>query len=610
MAIQVSNIPDCLKALPQWVLWKTGERREGDKPTKLPYQPSGSLAKANDPETWSAFDEVCKHIAKYDGVGFEFDKSDPYCGIDLDGCRDVDSGKVQEWAREIILGFNSYAEVSPSGTGVKIFCRAKWGLGRKIAVAGAAKVCDKEPGIEVYDHGRYFAVTGIKLRGMPDEPTECQDAITWLRQMYFAGVQRSKDDDFRGEASVLDRARKYVAKLPGAVSGSHGHNATFHAACVLVLGFSLGEDDAFALMQEYNQRCEPAWLEKDLLRKVREANKQTGERGYLRNAAPERWPTIAIPKYESKPSTEKETGPRETTLADAAANYVEAIRAGKSGLVELGVGELDYALGGGVARGEMVIIAARPSHGKSAVALQCLHHWTSEGMPCAIVSEEMSALALGKRTLQFLTPIPEEHWLDESDRLDAEVSAYLDSHAKCVVLEGCGSAEAAAKAIERCVKDHGIQCAAVDYAQLLRSEGKSRYEQITNTSITLRQLASSLKIVLLVLCQLSRSIESRTEFIPIMADLKDSGQLEQDADVIVFLCWPHRIDPVKHEQSKFQFFIAKNRNRAVNQSMVACRFLPTRQMVLDSLPEIPDGFRQEKRKVFSETFEWPDPLPP
>src|SRR5262249_3013388 len=135
------------------------------------------------------------------------------------------------------------------------------------------------------------------------------------------------------------------------------------------------------------------------------------------------------------------------------------------------------------------------------------------------------------------------------------------------------------------VKTLGVKCVVVDYAQLLRSEGRSRYEEVTNTSIALRQLASSHKIIVLALCQLSRAIESRPDFIPMVSDIKDSGQLDQDADVIIFMRWPWKLDP-SEDQSKFHFFVAKNRNRPINKTLVVCRFNPARQMFTDPIPEV------------------------
>jgi hypothetical protein len=87
-------------------------------------------------------------------------------------------------------------------------------------------------------------------------------------------------------ADTIERARKYLAKLPGAVSGSNGHAATFKAACALVQGFDLGESDALHLLREYNSACDPPWSEHDLLHKIASAAKSSSNkpRGYLVNA--------------------------------------------------------------------------------------------------------------------------------------------------------------------------------------------------------------------------------------------------------------------------------------------------------------------------------------
>lgn len=584
MQIDVAKIPACLRDLPQWVVWKLGVRATGDKPTKLPYQTNDALAKANDPSTWTTFDKAHERFLRggYDGPGFEFNETDPFCGVDLDGARDPSTGKVSEWARNIILVFKSYAEVSPSKTGVKIFVRGKWPCTKhKIPLPEEEKVSDKEPGIEVYDRTRYFAVTGWRVAGAT-EIRECQYELEWLQRMYFPDEQATPAPDFRSDDAVLDRARKYIAKLPASMSGSGGHNAAFHAACVLVLGFGLPEDSALAVMQEFNQRCQPAWSDRELAHKVKQAFKQPGERGYLRNAAPANWQRVSVPQYHEPPPPRE---PRITTLSAAARTYLDSIRDGQTSLITTGIEDVDYAIGGGVEKGEMVIFAARPSMGKSAASLQAIHVWTALGMPCAIVSEEMSSLMLGKRTLQFTTQLPQEHWPTQIDSLALEIDEYERTHAKCDILEGCGSVELACESIEKSVKNFGAQCAVVDYAQILRGVGKTRYEQTSNTSIMLRQLASSTKIVLLVLCQLNRSIEGRSgEYAPVMSDLRDSGQFEQDADVILFLCWPHRINQ-NEPANRYQFFVAKNRNRAIMQSSVECHFTPHRQMITNQRRE-------------------------
>ena len=149
-------------------------------------QTNGTAASSTDPMTWTSADEALAHASRFDGVGFVFSADDEFCGIDLDGCRDPVTGKAAEWARDIVKLFGTYAEVSPSQTGVKLFLRGKlpFTSGKKRPVK-ADKICDKEPAVEVYDRGRYFAVTGLKLAGVPDEPQERQAILNTFCAEWF-----------------------------------------------------------------------------------------------------------------------------------------------------------------------------------------------------------------------------------------------------------------------------------------------------------------------------------------------------------------------------------------------------------------------------------------
>ena len=287
---------------------------------------------------------------------------------------------------------------------------------------------------------------------------------------------------------------------------------------------------------------------------------------------------------EPKPApSDKRPQPKQILLADAAREYINRMRDGQNELIETGIAELDYAIGGGVEFGEMIIAAARPSHGKSAFALQCAHHWTALGLPTLIVSEEMSPLALGKRTLQFMSDVPQEYWSSSVADLERDLGEYVAGRAPCIVSEACVTPQAVVESIERTVEAHEVQAVVVDYAQLLQGQGRSRDEQVSHISNTLRQAASRFNVLLLALCQLNREIEKRTKFIPCAADIRDAGTLEQDADVILLLAWPHKVD-AKQPPNQYQIFVAKNRNRPINQPMVLCRFDPSRETITESEP--------------------------
>lgn len=152
-AADFANVPDKLKMLPQWLLWRSESKSEGGR-TKVPYRVDGRRASSTNPATWTDFEEAVTNLerGRFDGIGFVVTKDDPYCGLDLDDCIYPDAGGITPKAMELVRRFDSYAEITPSGEGLRIWIRAKKNGGR----------CSK-PGLEIYDTGRYFTVTGWHL---------------------------------------------------------------------------------------------------------------------------------------------------------------------------------------------------------------------------------------------------------------------------------------------------------------------------------------------------------------------------------------------------------------------------------------------------------------
>jgi primase-polymerase (primpol)-like protein len=145
------NIPQELRVRPQWVNFRL-VRRDG-RVDKVPYTPgSESKASTRDLLTWRSFDEAVAAYGtgRYDGIGLVFCSGDPYAGIDLDRCRDPETGELEGWAAEVVADLGGYAEVSPSEKGVHIIVR------------GDAPN-SKRGQVEAYDMKRFFTVTGHKL---------------------------------------------------------------------------------------------------------------------------------------------------------------------------------------------------------------------------------------------------------------------------------------------------------------------------------------------------------------------------------------------------------------------------------------------------------------
>jgi putative DNA primase/helicase len=138
------NVPEELRCRPQWVVHKDKE----------PFIPGTSRrASSTDLMSWRSFEEAVAALktGRFDGVGFVFSTADPYTGIDLDHCRDPETGEIDREAQEIIDALDGYTEISPSGRGVHIIVRGKVEKGRKCGW------------IEAYSSERFFTVTGRTL---------------------------------------------------------------------------------------------------------------------------------------------------------------------------------------------------------------------------------------------------------------------------------------------------------------------------------------------------------------------------------------------------------------------------------------------------------------
>lgn len=178
-------IPPELKALPQWVgwrfVWRDGKPGEAGTWTKAPFRTDGKGgAKSTDPATWATFEQAKASVKRFgfDGVGFVFSPDDAYFGVDLDKCRDKDTGQLTAEAQDWVMRFGTYAEVSPSGTGVKLFglgALPEGMNGRRNAATGA----------ECYDRGRYFTVTGQRLDSSPESCSGAPEVLTAFLAHHF-----------------------------------------------------------------------------------------------------------------------------------------------------------------------------------------------------------------------------------------------------------------------------------------------------------------------------------------------------------------------------------------------------------------------------------------
>lgn len=189
---QLSNVPPDLVAFDQWVVWKAEKRTESDTAKPLFDAKTGRKGSHSDPKTWSSYDISLKKFASdanFNGIGFVFSPFDPFTGIDLDEVRDPETGVVEPWAEALIAKMNSYTEVSPSGTGFKIFV-----IG---APPGPKNRRTDKAKIEMYSKDRYFTVTGNRYDKVSAKIEHRQGELVDLYHQVFGAYGNEEEPKAR-----------------------------------------------------------------------------------------------------------------------------------------------------------------------------------------------------------------------------------------------------------------------------------------------------------------------------------------------------------------------------------------------------------------------------
>ena len=241
--------PSELARRPQWVVWKLTARDGEPKPTKVPYAPrTGRLASTTDPSTWASFEEAAAFCSSHDwasGVGYVLSADDPYVGIDLDACRDPRTGHLEAWARAVVKRLNSYTEISPSGTGLRIFVRGE------LPPHGRRK-----GHIEIYSQARFLTITGDRYLVAPDTIfARPQELLEWHHEIFGDPPERREnghalrspvqlaDADLLLKARSSDNGVAFWALWNGDYS-AYGSQSEADLALVNYLAFWCGPDPA------------------------------------------------------------------------------------------------------------------------------------------------------------------------------------------------------------------------------------------------------------------------------------------------------------------------------------------------------------------------------
>jgi len=170
----------------QWICWRYEWYDDRNVWTKVPVDPAtGEVASVTDPDTCGTFEDAVAYHERADtdsdGLGFVFDEDGSVVGLDLDDCRDPDTGELDAWAADLLADVETFTEVSPSGTGLHLF-----GLGSVPDGGNRGDIPDAEGHIEMYESGRYFTVTGARVEDTPATVEQVSDEIADVHAEYIA----------------------------------------------------------------------------------------------------------------------------------------------------------------------------------------------------------------------------------------------------------------------------------------------------------------------------------------------------------------------------------------------------------------------------------------
>jgi len=257
-------------------------------------------------------------------------------------------------------------------------------------------------------------------------------------------------------------------------------------------------------------------------------------------------------------------------------------------VIATGFHDLDKKLDGGLNPGELIVLAGRPSMGKTALAVGIGSHVARKGGTVLLFSLEMPGKQLTQRSLARDGRIPLPHikngaLMTESDFENLTKATESLLNLPILIDESAALSVAEITSRSRAVKrQHGLSLIVVDYLGLMSGPGENRTQQVGSFSRGLKGVAKQLGVPVIALSQLNRGVETRTDKRPTMSDLRESGDIEQDADVIMMLYRDEVYYPDSPDRGTAEIIISKHRNGEIGMTRLA--FIGERTTFADLAP--------------------------
>lgn len=239
------KIPEYLKREDRWVCWRTEDR--GGKPTKVPINPlTGNRAMSNNPSTWGSFYDAIECLQKgtgLNGIGFMFN-GDGIVGVDIDNCRDPESGVIEDFAKDIINTIDSYTETSQSGKGIHIICSGKLPEGKR-----------RKGSVEMYETGRFFVMTGNIIDDAHMDIEGRTEELAAVHKKYLSETEKAKtvnnpvetvlnldENEIIQKAMAAKNGTLFSQLFQGSWKGIYGSQSEADMAFCNMLAFWCGRD--------------------------------------------------------------------------------------------------------------------------------------------------------------------------------------------------------------------------------------------------------------------------------------------------------------------------------------------------------------------------------
>lgn len=259
------------------------------------------------------------------------------------------------------------------------------------------------------------------------------------------------------------------------------------------------------------------------------------------------------------------------TIIDLYFSQIKDIEKKKEGSINgllTGIAPIDNILNG-IKKQNLIILAARPGQGKTALVMSISRNISVTGVPVGFFSMEMSCEELCNRFTSINSSIPLDFLTNSNvtgvhfDKLMGAISQvkgtplYIDDSPALTLVQLRNRAR-------KMVQTYGIKLLVIDYIGLMRPEagqkGRTKENEVSEISAGLKALAKELNMPIICLSQLSRKVEERPSKVPQLSDLRDSGSIEQDADIVIFLMRPQYYDMDVKFDGETNIYFAKNRN--------------------------------------------------